>query len=240
MPLIHTVLIYLWTISVTVVMGIYAILLSFFDTTGNRVHRVARFWARSILWISFVKVHIKGLSHIEKDQPYIYMANHQSNFDIPVLLGALGVQFRWLAKAELFKIPIFGRSMRGAGYISIDRTNRESAFRSLRQAAETIRNGASVMIFPEGTRSENGKIIPFKKGGFVLAIEAGVPIVPMIIRGTRRIMPKYRLMVHARPVELDIMKPVETRGHSMETRNQLVREIREMMVQKRSGAKGSH
>ena len=234
-PLIHTVLIYLWTVSATIVIGTIAIIVSIFDRTGDRVHRVARIWARSLLWISFVKVRVNGLSHIDSDAPYIYMANQQSNFDFPVLLGSLMVQFRWLAKAELFRIPIFGRSMRGAGYISIDRSNRESAFRSLRQAAATIREGASVLIFPEGTRSEDGGIIPFKKGGFVLAIEAGVPIVPIIIRGTRQIMPKYQLLVRSGPVKLDILKPVQTSGYSMETRNQLVKAVREAMIQAGTG-----
>jgi 1-acyl-sn-glycerol-3-phosphate acyltransferase len=105
-------------------------------------------------------------------------------------VGRLPVQFRWLAKAELFKIPIFGRAMRGVGYISIDRSNRKSAFESLKQAALTIRNGTSVLIFPEGTRSRDGRILPFKKGGFVLAVDAGVPVVPIIIKGTGGSCPK--------------------------------------------------
>ena len=231
--MIHTIFIYVWTISATIVMGIIAIIVSFFDRTGNTVHWIARVWAKTILWVSFIKVRVRGLEHIDPDRSHIYMSNHQSNFDIPVLLGCLPVQTRWLAKAELFKIPIFGRAMRGAGYISIDRSNRESAFQSLKKAAETIRNGTSVLIFPEGTRSEDGKIRPFKKGGFVLAVDAGVPIVPVIIHGTRRIMPKHQLMIRPGPVSLDILEPVETSGYTRETKNELVREIRDIMVRAR-------
>src|SRR5210317_685359 len=135
------------------------------------------------------------MDNLPLDAPCILMPIHQSNFDIPVLLGRLPVQFRWLAKAELFKIPIFGRGMRGCGYISIDRSNRKSAFQSLAEAATKIRNGVSVLIFPEGTRSRDGKILPFKKGGFVLSVDAGVPIVPIVIYNTGSIMPKGRLRI---------------------------------------------
>jgi 1-acyl-sn-glycerol-3-phosphate acyltransferase len=227
----HTVIIYVWIILGTFLFATLAILTSFIDRSGNKVHLVGRLWAKSILWVSGVKVDVRGLSHIDNEKSYIFMANHQSNFDIPVLLGCFLVQFRWLAKAELFKIPIFGRSMRGAGYISIDRSNRESAFRSLKKAAETIRNGVSVLIFPEGTRSDDGKIKPFKKGGFVLALDAGVPIVPIAITGTRSIMPKFQLMVRPGSVVIHILPPVETTIFTRKTKNKLVGTIREMMIE---------
>lgn len=228
--MIHTIFIYLWTVCVTIVLGTVAIVVSWFDRSGNQVHRVARLWARSILWASFVDVKVHGLSRIDANRSYIYMPNHQSNYDIPVLLGCLAVQFRWLAKAELFKIPLFGRSMRGAGYISIDRSNRESAFRSLKTAADIIRQGTSVLIFPEGTRSDDGEIRDFKKGGFVLAVDAGVPIVPVIVRGTRSIMPKHRFRVRSGPVTLHILPPVETSGYTRKTKDDLIREIRGILI----------
>jgi 1-acyl-sn-glycerol-3-phosphate acyltransferase len=158
------------------------------------------------------------------------MANHQSNYDIPVLLGRLPVQFRWLAKAELFKIPIFGYSMRGCGYISIDRSNRKRAFASLAEAAETIRTGTSVMIFPEGTRSEDGKIKAFKKGGFVLSVDAGVPIVPILLTGTYEIMPKGSMLVRRRPVTMTICPPIETADYTRKTKDQLIEKVRETMI----------
>jgi len=240
--MLHNIAIYLWIIFVTIVLGILCIMVSFVDSTGNTVHAVVRGWARSILWISRVRVEINGLAHIDPGRSYIFMANHQSNFDIPVLLGSLTFHTRWLAKAELFKIPIFGRAMRRAGFISIDRSNRESAFRSLKKAADTIRAGTSVLIFPEGTRSDNGKIGSFKKGGFVLAVDASVPVVPIIIHGTFQVMPKHSLRIRRGPTVIDILEPVETSGYTRANRNELMREISNAMIQfqeaKKEGKKG--
>jgi 1-acyl-sn-glycerol-3-phosphate acyltransferase len=159
------------------------------------------------------------------------MANHLSNFDIPILLARLPVQFRWLAKSELFDIPLFGRAMRGCGYISIDRSNLHSAIRSLHRAAETVRNGTAVMIFPEGTRSPDGKIHPFKKGGFVLTVDAGVPIVPLILHGTWHIMPKDRKMIRPRAVTLDVLPPVDTSQYERRSKEALMDRIRTIMCE---------
>ena len=227
----HSVIIYMWIFFGTAFFASLAIVTSLFDRSGDNVHRVARAWATSILWVSLVRVKVRGLSRLDPDRSYIYMANHQSNFDIPVLLSHLAVQFRWLAKAELFRIPVFGRSMHGAGYISIDRSNRESAFRSLKMAARIIREGTSVLIFPEGTRSDDGEIKDFKKGGFVLAVDSGVPIVPVIVHGTWPIMPRNRLAIRPGPVSLTVLPPVETSAYTRRTKNALADHIRERMVQ---------
>ncbi|MCG6911910.1 MAG: 1-acyl-sn-glycerol-3-phosphate acyltransferase [Deltaproteobacteria bacterium] len=227
--LIYTLVVVVWVILVTIVMGLLAITTAFFSRKGNGPHLVARTWAKSILWVSRVKVNLKGLDNLPGDTPCILMPNHQSNFDIPVLLGRLPIQFRWLAKAELFKIPIFGRGMRGCGYISIDRTNRKSAFKSLAEAARKIRDGASVLIFPEGTRSRDGDIGPFKKGGFVLTVDAGVPIVPIIIYGTRTIMPKGRLIMQRAEAYMEILPPVETSGYTRKTKDLLIEEVRSII-----------
>ena len=137
---------------------------------------------------------------------------------------------RWLAKAELFKIPIFGASMKGAGYISIDRSDRKSAFESLDRAANLIRNGTSVLIFPEGTRSWDGQLLPFKKGGFVLAADAGVPIIPIIITGTHHIMPKKGLLIQRRPVVMEVLPAVETAPYNRNTKDDLMAKVRETML----------
>ncbi|PQP34126.1 1-acyl-sn-glycerol-3-phosphate acyltransferase, partial [Desulfobacteraceae bacterium SEEP-SAG9] len=179
-----------------------------------------------LLVVARIKVTVKGFSNLDPSRSYIFMSNHQSNFDIPVLLAFLKVQFRWLAKAELFKIPIFGRGMRGAGYISIDRSNRRSAIESLKEAARTISNGASVLIFPEGTRSHDGNISPFKKGGFVLAVDAGVPLVPIVIHGTWDIMPRNRLLIKPGNVVLEIKEPVDTSDYTRKTKDDLLEQVR--------------
>ena len=227
---LQTLIIVLWTLPATVVIASIVILSSFFSRTGNGPHLLARFWANSILWVSRVKVTITGAEKLDPDRSYIYMPNHQSNADIPLLLGRLPVQFRWLAKAELFRIPIFGRAMRGVGYISIDRSNRKSAFESLERAARTIRSGTSVLIFPEGTRSRDGRILSFKKGGFVLSVDAGVPIVPIIIRGTRDIIPKGHFLIRPAPVTMEILDPVETADYTRKTKDQLLERIRSIFI----------
>jgi 1-acyl-sn-glycerol-3-phosphate acyltransferase len=227
---LHTLVIGIWTVLVTLGFGLVAIGSAFFSKTGNFPHKIAQFWARQLLWIAGIRVTIQGLEHLAPDQSYIFMANHQSNFDIPVLLGRLPAQFRWLAKAELFKIPVFGPAMKGCGYISIDRSDRKRAFASLTRAAETIRAGTSVMIFPEGTRSLDGQIKDFKKGGFVLSVDAGMPIVPILLKGTFEIMPKGRLMVRRRPVVMTICPPIETADYTRKTKDQLIEKVRATML----------
>ena len=221
-----------WIVLTTAFFAILAIVVSFFTRTGNPVHIVARVWSQSILMGSRVHVSVRGLSNIKPDKSYVYMANHQSNFDIPVLLGYLPVQFRWLAKAELFKIPVFGRAMLGAGYVEIDRFNRKSAFESIEKAAQRMKDGVSVMIFPEGTRSKDGSVQPFKKGGFVMAIKSGVPIIPVILRGTWPIMAKSSLRINPGDVEMEIGEPIDTSGYSMETKEELMDRVRAVIRQK--------
>ena len=226
---IRTTFILTWTVLATIIFGSIAIIASYFSKTGNSPHKVARVWARSILFVSGIDVAVNGLSNLGNSTSCVYMVNHQSNFDIPVLQGFLPVQFRWLAKAELFKIPLLSRGMRGCGYISIDRSNRESAIESLERAAETIKRGTSVLIFPEGTRSADGKIKSFKKGGFVMTIDAGVPIVPVLIYGTWSIMPKKQPLIRPRPVAIEILPAIDTTGYNRDTKEALMQKVREVM-----------
>ncbi len=227
--MLNTILFMVWIFPATIIFGSLAALLAFFSKTGNLPHKSAILWAKSILFVSNVKVNTQKLSNIDPQKSYIFMANHQSNFDILALFAGLSIQFRWLAKAELFKIPIFGQGMRGCGYISIDRSNRESAFRSIREASEKIKNGVSLMIFPEGTRSMDGRLLPFKKGGFVLAVESGVPIVPIAIHGSRSVMPKKQMKIKAGNISLEILKPVDTTPFNKENKEELVKIVRTMI-----------
>ena len=229
--MIRTSYITLWVVLSTIVLGVIAIIISFFTRTGNLVHIIARIWGKGILFVSGINVTVYGLDNIDPSRSYIYMSNHQSNFDIPVLLACLPVQFRWLAKAELFKIPLFGRSMRAAGYVKIDRFNRESAFKSINEAAAKMQNGVSVMIFPEGTRSRDGKIRAFKKGGFVMAVDSGVPIVPVILQGTWPIMDKSSLRINAGNVALHIEKPIDTSGYTRKTKTDLMESVRAIICE---------
>ena len=210
-------------------MAVMVILLSFIKAGGDTIHKVGRIWAKCILGISKIKVTIKGYSNLKPGKSYIYMPNHMSNIDIPVLQAYLPVQFRWLAKAELYKIPIFGHAMKSAGYISIDRSDRKSAINSLNQAAKLISNGVSVIIFPEGTRSRTYNIQPFKKGGFVLAVDSGVSIVPIIIHGTAKIMPRKKISIKPGKVTLEITKPITTSNYTRKTKDDLMEKVRNII-----------
>ncbi len=226
----RSVLIYAWVFAATLSLGVVTLVVSVFSRQGHMGHRVGRAWARSILAVSGVGVAVAGLERLAPGRAYVFMANHQSNFDIPVLLGHLPVQFRWLAKAELFKIPLFGRAMRAAGYISIDRADRSSALQSLSEAAGALRRGVSVMIFPEGTRSLDGALRPFKKGGFMMAIHAGAPIVPVRIRGTYGIMPKGVWLVRPRAVGVAIGEPIDAAGYTPESKEVLMERVRQALL----------
>jgi len=227
--MIRTALISVWVVLITLICATAAIVVSFLRKGGNFAHLVGRFWARSIVFVSRVKVSVQGLEHIDPGAAYVYMANHQSMFDILTLLGYLPVQFRWLAKMELFQIPVFGYSMARVGYISIDRSNRKSAYKSLQEAAQKIAQGVSVVVFPEGTRSRDGQIKPFKGGGFYLAIRSGRPIVPVVIIGSHHVMPKGRLRIRHGQIILNINPPIETTHYNNSTKEILMESVRSTM-----------
>lgn len=229
--MIRTVFFIFWTLLTTGILSSAAIVASLIDKKGEAPHLIARLWGRLLLLGAGVKVIVKDQENIDPNRSYIYMSNHQSNFDIPVLLAYLPVQFRWLAKVELFSIPIFGFAMKRAGYISIDRSDRKAAILSLNRAAKIIRDGTSVLIFPEGTRSRDGNIRPFKSGGFILAIDSGVPIVPVIIHGTFPIMPKNRLQIRSGEVVLEIKKPVETALYLRSGKPELMEKMRQIITE---------
>lgn len=146
-------------------------------------------WSDALVRNARMDVEVRGREHLDLGRTYVVMSNHQSHYDIPVLFHALGSNLRMVTKAELFAIPLWGRAMHSAGFISVDRSNRERAIASLRVARETLARGINVYIAPEGTRSRTGELLPFKKGGFNLALDVGLPILPIAIRGTRDALP---------------------------------------------------
>jgi len=200
-----------------VVMIVPHLIISLFSRTGNISHVLARYWARFTLICANVKVELQGEENMPSG-PAVYMANHVSHFDVFAILGHLNVQFRWTVKKELYSIPLLGLAMRTLGYVMIDRSDHEKAVKSLKNAAERIRSGTSIFIFPEGTRSCDGKLqYPFKKGGFHLAIEAGVPVVPIAVLGSREVLPKHGMRVKPGKIILKAGKPIETAGHTVNT-----------------------
>ncbi|MBN1661978.1 MAG: 1-acyl-sn-glycerol-3-phosphate acyltransferase [Deltaproteobacteria bacterium] len=217
-------------IVVTGVMSVVAYVIGFTPNGENKAHKIANIWAKTMLFFSATTVEVVGEENILTDRPQIFMANHQSDFDIFIVLAYVPCQFRWIAKKELFRVPVFGPAMRRAGYIEIDRQHHEKALKSLDEAAEKIREGKSVMTFPEGTRSKDKTIKPFKQGVFHLAVKSGVPITPISIIGSGDIMPKRSLKIHPGAITMVIDKPISVDGYTIETRNLLIEKVRDVIV----------
>jgi 1-acyl-sn-glycerol-3-phosphate acyltransferase len=227
---IRSALLVIISVMITAFMSCCAFLFPIISPGENKSHKVAQIWARILLFLTNTRVTVIGAENVQAQKPQIYMANHQSDVDILIVLAHVPGQFRWIAKKELFQIPIFGAAMRGAGYIEIDRQNHEKATISLDQAARKIRDGKSVMSFPEGTRSKDGKVKAFKQGMFHLAIKSGVPIVPISIIGASDIMPKRSLIIKPGNVTLVIDKPIELKEYSIENRHELIEKVRNVII----------
>ena len=187
-------------------------------------------WARDILSAAGTPVVASGLEHIPRDQPVIYASNHSSMFDIWALFATLPGSVRFVAKRELFRIPVLGRAMLAVGHVPIDRTARKRAFEAYDEAARMIRGGTSVVVFPEGTRSRTGELLPFKNAPFGLAIAAQVPIVPVYVHHTFEILPKGAWRLRPRPIRLLVGQTIPTVGRRPEDREQLRDEVRAAMV----------
>lgn len=196
----------------TIIISISAIIVTPLDRTGRLYHWHARIWSRIVLWLFGIRVTVKGLEHLHGGNHFIYVANHASMFDIPAVMGNIPDEIRIVMKKELTRIPIFGLALKVGHYITIDRENPKDAMRSLERAAEKIRNGASVLLFAEGTRTKNGKLQPFKRGAFSLAAKSGVPIIPVTINGTFRIMKKGTWRVDPSDITIVLEKPIHTEG----------------------------
>jgi len=217
----------------TVIIGIPVLITSPFDREARAVRAFGRTWIRWILRTYGIRVVPEGLENVPTHAPVVFMSNHQSLVDIAAIIDALPppVSWRFVAKKELVKIPIFGWCLVTTGQIIIDRGNRERAVASLRKAAARIRGGASVIIFPEGTRSPDGSLRAFKSGPFHLAIESQVPIIPITVSGSQRITPKGSLRVRSGTVKIVFGKPIPTRGVTLAERNQLKARVREAIAQ---------
>jgi 1-acyl-sn-glycerol-3-phosphate acyltransferase len=230
MMMIRSFLIVIIATAVTAFMSTCAFLFPLISPGENKAHKVANLWARMLLWLTSTRVNVIGRENVLLGKPQIFMANHQSDFDVLIVTAHIPGQFRWIVKKELFKIPIFGKAMRSAGYIEIDRQNHEKAMKSLDEAAQKIRDGKSVVTFPEGTRSKDRTIKPFKQGLFHLAIKAGVPIVPISIIGAHEIMPKRTLKFRPGKITMIIDRPVDVSGYTIETRGELIERVRGIIV----------
>lgn len=194
-------------IPLTLIFSVSAIISTLFDSCGRAYAWHARLWARLSLALNLTTVTITGTEHLP-DGPVIFMSNHQSNFDILALLAALPRRIYWIAKKELFEIPVFGPSMRRGGYIPLDRGDGRKALQSMDEAAATIHQGKSVVLFPEGTRTPDGNLLPFKRGGFILARKAAVPVIPVTINGSGAVNPAGRIRLYSGTIRITLHPPV--------------------------------
>lgn len=217
----------------TTTMGLAAIiagLLGVKDRPNGIYDFVPRRWSQLMLWAAGAEVRVHGAEKLVEGEPHIFVANHLSWFDIPSLAGYLP-RYKFVAKAELFKIPVFGPAIRAVGMIPIERDNRKAAFESLKLAARKIQEGNSVVIYPEGTRGTSYPLRPFKKGPFVLAIEAGVPIVPVLLHGTLEVFGKGSKSVRPGPIDIHLLEPIPTSGLKYEDREGLANAVRNEMAE---------
>jgi 1-acyl-sn-glycerol-3-phosphate acyltransferase len=219
-----------WMFFATLFYGGMAIVASLFGVRGRIFVRWTRQWARVALWASGSRAVAHGLEHVEPGKPFVLAANHVSWFDIFAIAALLPVDFHFVAKKELERVPVFGRAWRAAGHVSIDRGNRERAVRSLRRAGEQMRSQQSVVvIFAEGTRSRTGRLLPFKKGAFVLAQETGIAVVPTVVTGSYDIMRPDTFIVRPATVHVHFEPPIPPEGRSTD---QLLEEVRGVFIRR--------
>ncbi|HEV2202459.1 MAG TPA: lysophospholipid acyltransferase family protein [Bryobacteraceae bacterium] len=216
----------------TFLCGCASVVVALFDSRGNATLSVARAWARSLLRFAGVRVTVEGLEKIDPGGRYVFCANHLSYMDPPVVLTQIPVQFRFLAKRGLFQIPFLGTHLTQAGHIPVNLDEPRAAVKTMTRAAEILRARAiSLLIFPEGGRSEDGVLQPFKEGAAYIAIKAQVPLVPIALIGTRKIMAYGSATIRSGRVRLRIGNPIPTEGLLLKDRDRLTNALRERIVE---------
>ncbi len=202
-----------WLVVITLITALIVIGLGPFDRQGKAAQLMARWWARNLVRVARIPLEVRGLEHLEPGQAYVFAANHRSNFDIFTLLTVLPGRLLFVAKKSLFQIPLFGPALSRMGSVPLERENLRQALKSLEVAAAQVKAGASMIIFPEGTRVTTPELIPFKKGVFLMASKAGQPIVPVSLSGTRFIQPRGALQIRPGPVRVVISPPIDPQDY---------------------------
>jgi len=230
---VTTVLVYLWApianllwYFYTIVMALLSLAVWPFDRTGDLQHWCARWWCRLVAWTIFARIHVQGVEHVQRGRPYVYMANHASLIDTPALFAYLPYQFRIMAKKSLFNVPFMGWHLRTAGHFPIDQGNPRKTATSLRRVIDGVKAGRSLAVFPEGKRTDDGQLQPFEAGAFKIAMKAGVPIVPVTIRGTFAMLPRTSLAPRPGRVDVIISEPIDTTAYTEKTLPALIERTR--------------
>lgn len=202
-----------------------------YNPQGDVAHFCMRSWSRTVLWFCRIKLNVDGVENIDTSKVQIFASNHTSHFDIFILSTVIPVKFGWVAKSTLFKVPFLGWHMKLNGYISIDRSNRDKAIKSMDEAALKVKMGNRITLFPEGTRSRTGELLPFKKGLFHLCLKTGVPIVPIYIKGAYDIIKPDSLFVHPGQVHVKIGKELPTSSYTAKELEKIMNDLRERLIE---------
>jgi 1-acyl-sn-glycerol-3-phosphate acyltransferase len=210
----------------TIVMGSFGVLVGPIPPKGDWTRKGARLWARVICWVAMMSLRVEGAEQVPLPGPVVFMSNHESWLDIPVLLATIPGQVRFLAKKSLFSVPFLGWAMTAMGFIPVDRENRRTAIASFDAAADRLRSGRSVLIFPEETRTLDGNLLPFQRGGFLIAIKAGIPIVPVGLEGPRRCLAKKSYLLRPGAVTARFGAPIPTAGLGVTAKSALMEQVR--------------
>lgn len=204
-----------------ILVGLPALLIARIAGSPTVLYRVGQGGAWIGLKLAGVRYRVVGRQNVDPEQNYVFMPNHQSNLDPSVVMLGIGRDLRFMAKASLFRIPVLGQAMLGGGFVPVERDKREKAVAAVEAAAGELRRGHDFLIFPEGTRSRDGRMLPLKKGPFILAIKAQVPIVPVAVRGTCDLWPKGSMRIRSGGVTLEILDPIPTEGLEADSRHAL-------------------
>ena len=213
-------------VAVTIPLASATLLVAIFHSNARIIHHIIQLWARSIVRAAGIDLKARNLELLDSNQRYILVANHYSYFDIPCIFAAIPQPIRFMAKVSLFKIPIFGWALSRAGFIPIDRKNRRTAVKSFDLAAERIRKGNTIVVFPEEGRSRERAMRAFQRGGFLLALKSELPIVPVAIDGTFDVFSARAKRITAGPVTITVTPPIETAGLSVRDKQKLATESR--------------
>jgi 1-acyl-sn-glycerol-3-phosphate acyltransferase len=228
--MIRALLVLLFLPGYTLVAGLVGYALARISGSAAPLYALGRAGIRVALALAGTKIEVLGKERLAEHRNTVIVANHVSHLDAPVLLQALGVDFKAVAKKEVFQIPVLSSVLRLAGFIEVDRADRTQATRAIARAVTALQGGDCFLIFPEGTRSRTGEMGPFKKGGFVVAMDAGSRILPVALAGTRELMPRGGFRIRPGTVTVRVLDPVETARYSYGDRDALIAEVRGRMV----------
>ncbi len=209
------------------------------DRNGHMVHYIGKFWSLLNVFLAGARITVKGRQKIDKKRTYVIMSNHQSLFDIWALIGRLPLQLRWIIRSGIKKTPVFGYALERMGHIYIDRGSRENTAQGLRKAVQKAKEGTSVVIFPEGTRSRNGRLQRFHRGGAVIALGSGAPILPITVNGSRFVLPKGTLALMPGRIQVVVGDPIDPGSFREDQKDMLMAAVREVIEENLDPAYGS-